>query len=312
MKKNRAFSLIELSVVIFIVGLLIAGIAQTSKMITSSRLTAAQSQTKQSIVNNTPGLVLWYESTLASSFIKSEATDGAGVTTWYDNNPQALAKSKAYTTVVEPLSIYTENAIGGLPALRCEASRLQVVSPAEYRLDVTSLPVAINSFTVFIVAKSSSTHEIDVESTSGTSGTSGQTYVVGAAQGGAFMPSTTNSGMGISLGTNGVSVYEYADNYMPALAVYDGTTSKLLERPAIITVDYNNKVPTIFINSNTSRIGLRSPKDIVGAPFDFCWGANGAFTGYLGEVVIFKRHLLTSERKAVETYLSKKWKINFS
>jgi len=312
MKKNRAFSLIELSVVIFIIGLLIAGVAQTSKMIASSRLAAAQSQTKQSIVNKIPDLVLWYESTLASSFIESEATDGAGVTTWYDNNPQALSRSKAYTTLVSPLSIYTENAIGGLPALLCKSSNLRVVYPTEYRPSMSSLAVATNSFTIFIVAKPNVTHEIDPQSSLSNRGFSGQNYVVGAAQAGAYVSGYTNSGMGISLGTNGVSVYEFSDYYMAPLAVYDGTTSKILERPAIITVDYNNKLPTIFINSNTSSVGLASIKAIVGAPFDFCGGANGSFDGYLGEVIIFKRHLLTSERKAVETYLSKKWKINFS
>ena len=310
--KKSAFSLVELSVVIAIISLLIAGVAQASKMIRKSTLTAAQSQTKQSVVRDMPGVVLWYETTLDSSFIPEEAVSEGGITTWYDNNTQALSKSKAYTTVVAPLSRYTENAINGLPAIRCGASRLQVESPTEYRpTNVDNIPIAINSFTIFLVAYSTTTHQIDAESNASVEGTSGQTYPIGAAYSGGFIESTTISGAGISLGTNGVSVYEHASSYMPPIAVYNGSTSKLLERPAVITVDYNNKTPTIFINSTTSRTGLLSPKTTVAAPLDFCWGQYGAFAGYIGEVIIFDRHLLTDERKAVEKYLGKKWKIDF-
>lgn len=303
--KKSAFSLVELSVVIAIVGLLIAGVAQASKMVRESAVVAAQSQTRQSVVKDMPGVVLWYETTLDSSLIPEEAVNGTGVTTWYDNNSQALSRSKANTTKVSPLTIYAENAINGLPALRCNSSLLQVNTDTEYRPN-NSMPIATDSFTIFLVASANTTHQIDVESNSDVGGTSGQNYVIGAANGGNI------SGAGISLGTNGVSVYEHADSYMPALAVYDGSTSKLLTRPAVITVDYNNKTPTIFINSNTNRAGLTSPKTTVAAPLNFCSGGYGVFDGYIGEVVIFNRHLLTDERKAVEKYLGKKWKIDFS
>jgi prepilin-type N-terminal cleavage/methylation domain-containing protein len=308
--KKSAFSLVELSVVIAIVGFLIAGVAQASKMIRRSALVAAQSQTKQSVVKDMSGLVLWYETTLDSSFIPEEAMNGGGVKTWYDNNSQALSRSKAYTTMASPLTIYSENAINGLPALRCNSSQLQVETNTEYRPN-NGIPIATNSFTIFLVANSNVTHQIDGESNYNIMGTSGQTYVIGATHSGGSVASDTVAGAGISLGTNGVSVYEHANSYMPALAVYDGSTSKLLTRPAVIAVDYNNKTPTIFINSNTSRVGLTSSKTTVAAPLDFCSGAYGAFDGYIGEVIIFNRHLLTDERKAVEKYLGKKWKIDF-
>ena len=309
--KKSAFSLVELSVVIAIVGLLIAGVAQASKMVRESAVVAAQSQTRQSVVKDMPGVVLWYETTLDSSLIPEEAVNGvARVTTWHDNNSQALSRSKAYTTMASPLTIYAENAINGLPALRCNSSLLQVNTDTEYRPN-NSIPIATDSFTIFLVASANTTHQIDAESNSNSGGTLGQNYVIGAALSGGSVSSSTISGAGISLGTNGVSVYEYANGYMPALAVYDGSTSKLLTRPAIITVDYNNKTPTIFINSNTNRVGLTSPKTTVAAPLNFCSGSYGTFDGYIGEVIIFNRHLLTDERKAVEKYLGKKWKIDF-
>jgi prepilin-type N-terminal cleavage/methylation domain-containing protein len=308
--KKSAFSLVELSVVIAIVGLLIAGVAQASKMVRESAVVAAQSQTRQSVVKDMSGVVLWYETTLDSSLITEEAVNGIGVTTWYDNNSQALSGSKAYTTMASPLTIYADNAINGLPALRCNSSWLQVNTDTEYRPN-NSIPIATDSFTIFLVASADTTHQIDAESNSNTGGSLGQTYVIGAALSGGSFASSTISGAGISLGTNGVSVYENANSYMPALAVYDGSTSKLLARPAVITVDYNNKTPTIFINSNTSRTGLTSPKTTVAAPLDFCSGSYGTFNGYIGEVIIFNRHLLTDERKAVEKYLGKKWKIDF-
>ncbi|MCK4429251.1 MAG: hypothetical protein KAU95_02655, partial [Candidatus Aenigmarchaeota archaeon] len=96
-----------------------------------------------------------------------------------------------------------------------------------------------NTFTFGGWMKTSVTHQIDIESTSGTGGTSGQKYAFGAAHGGG------NAGVGLSVGTNGISVYEHGSNYMPALAVYDSTIGSDWNH---IIVVYDNKQPTIYLN----------------------------------------------------------------
>ena len=61
-----------------------------------------------------------------------------------------------------------------------------------------------DNFTVELWVNPTSTHEIDAESTSVASGTSGQKYVIDPYWGGA---TASTAGMGISVGPNGVSVY---------------------------------------------------------------------------------------------------------
>ena len=64
---KKAFSPIELSIVILIIGILIAGVTQSSRLIRQAKLKTAQT-----------------------------LTSGAdGVTTWYDINPQSSSKNNA-------------------------------------------------------------------------------------------------------------------------------------------------------------------------------------------------------------------------
>jgi type II secretory pathway pseudopilin PulG len=73
-KKLLAFSLIELSIVVLIIGILIAGITQGSRLIQQSKIKTAQNQTTNSPVNSIPDLNLWLETTLDGSVIS--ATNG--------------------------------------------------------------------------------------------------------------------------------------------------------------------------------------------------------------------------------------------
>ncbi len=69
-----------------------------------------------------------------------------------------------------------------------------------------------NNFTVEFWVKPQQVHEVDAESQTGTLGNSGQNYVIYPTQ----ATATGAAGMGISVGTNGVSVYENAAGYMPS------------------------------------------------------------------------------------------------
>ena len=86
--KSSAFSLIELSIVILIIGVLIAGVTQASRLVRQSKITTAQTLTQSSPVNSLKGLVLWLEPTMEASFQDSQKVDGGALTKWYDVNPQ--------------------------------------------------------------------------------------------------------------------------------------------------------------------------------------------------------------------------------
>jgi hypothetical protein len=103
-----------------------------------------------------------------------------------------------------------------------------------------------NHFTISMWAHPESPHEIDQQSASTTSlsGTSGQRYAFGPVQGRTNWGTAEHAGVGISVGTNGVSVYEHSDNYMPAVLVYPQPVSGWTH----IAVVYDDRKPRLYIN----------------------------------------------------------------
>ncbi len=67
-KSHKAFSLIELSIVILVIGILIAGVVQGTSMVKKSQLVIARNLTKNSPVSRIKDLAAWYETSLESSF----------------------------------------------------------------------------------------------------------------------------------------------------------------------------------------------------------------------------------------------------
>jgi hypothetical protein len=112
-----------------------------------------------------------------------------------------------------------------------------------------------DNFTIEFWCKPTTTHEIDTQSNSSTTGTSGQKYM--------WYPyhASSNSGIGISLGTNGISIYEHGDSYMPPIAVWSGTVSSTLFSHVVIT--YTAKQGRIYLNGVLEHTGLTSSKSTV-------------------------------------------------
>ena len=116
-KKYLAFSLIELSMVLIIIGLIISGIISSQKLIQLSRLTSARTLTNSSPVNNIEDLAMWLEATSKSSFDGSKRVDGASIDIWYDINPQSTYKHDSTQTTADNQPVYSENGINKLPAV---------------------------------------------------------------------------------------------------------------------------------------------------------------------------------------------------
>jgi prepilin-type N-terminal cleavage/methylation domain-containing protein len=95
--KPRAFSLIEISVVIIIIGIFIAGVVVADGMVSKFRIAAAKNLTQSSPISTFKDAALWLESSLDSSFNSSEAQNGASLSTWYDqkNSPNKVIVNTA-------------------------------------------------------------------------------------------------------------------------------------------------------------------------------------------------------------------------
>lgn len=169
--------------------------------------------------------------------------------------------------------------------------------------DMLALPrvLATNSFCLFVVFRTSQSHEVDAESSGDVGGVSGQRYLFGAQHGGDY-----NAGMGVSVGTNGISVYEHGSSYMPALAVYRGPVGT---GPVVAAVNYDAKQVAIDFQGLPVRTGLKSVRAQVTAPVEIGAGAYGAFGGELAEVLLYDRPLSENERRGVGAYLAGKYGI---
>ncbi|MBA7624921.1 hypothetical protein ES703_32336 [subsurface metagenome] len=143
-----------------------------------------------------------------------------------------------------------------------------------------------NSFTFGGWIRTSRRHEIDTQSAGGQVGIENKRY--------AFFPRFEfgTAGAGLSVGTNGISVIESSNSYLPAIAVYEGEIGSDWNH---ITVVYLNKKPTIFLNGQQVHLGLTSPRDPVWAPIEFGGSIYGFFEGQMDEIHIYNRALAPPE-----------------
>ena len=103
---KKAFSLIELSVVVLIIGILIAGITQSSRLVRAMKLNTARSLTRSSDVNSIRNLTAWFDATAEGVFSSScntastntDLTSSARVfnTNTSTGNPSVTTPSSAY------------------------------------------------------------------------------------------------------------------------------------------------------------------------------------------------------------------------
>ena len=164
--------------------------------------------------------------------------------------------------------------------------------------------VAADDFTIFVVAGPSGSLTFPPERTTGTAGRTGQCYVLASDN-----PAGSDAGACLSLGANGVSVFDYGTaypgGYMPALAVHflpDGVSTT-----CPLTIRYVNRPPSIYLCGALLHTGLTSPKDHVFAPNRVGGGDYGPYSGYIAEIFLYDRALSDPDRQAVEGYLQAKY-----
>ncbi len=120
MKNNKnqlqAFSLIELSIVVLIIGLIVAGVLGGKKLVELSSLSKARTLTNSSPVNGIEDLVFWFETTSKDSIPPAQAIDGTTITTWYNLNPQMNNKNNLIQGGTYSGPVYRTATINSLPS----------------------------------------------------------------------------------------------------------------------------------------------------------------------------------------------------
>lgn len=287
MKNKKAFSLIELSVVILIIGVIIAGVTQSSRMVTAFRLSAARSQTQSSPVASMSNLLMWYEATSVASFDDSETGDTLLLTNWYDINPTSSTK---YHLVASAKPSYIANCINSLPCARFNGS-------STYFLN-SSADISGTELTIFIVAKRTAfsvyTSAISASPAAATADNNsvGAVYPFNEGGSGTYIQTYRNASLS--------GIMSHPGNGIPYVAetIFNGATNVFYYNGAA----QSSVASTGTFNSSRFLVGVR-------------WEASTYkwfYNGNIAEIIVFNRALKNEERDAIESYLGKKWKITVS
>jgi prepilin-type N-terminal cleavage/methylation domain-containing protein len=277
-KKSKAFSLIELSIVILIIGIIIASIIGGKKLVTLSNFSKARTLTSSSAVAGIDNLELWLETTSKDSFLTGQNIDGTEILTWRDINPQNNNKRDA-TGITTTSPIYTESAMNGLPVLRFNGSN--------QFLTFTVSSLIGGDFTVFIIEQRRST--------------ASNNYIIGST--GATYPLLV-----------GYSTSTFYENTVGGISHSSVVTAYSTPIPRIRTLTYTYSTANIIARVNGTQTDSFSPLGSFNAYSTPAIGRNisNYFNGDVGEIIMYSRALSDFERDEVEKYLSKKWGIKLS
>lgn len=304
MKKHSAFSLIELSIVVLIIGVLIAGVTQSTRLVKQARLRTARALTQSSPVVSMTGMLVWYETSLESSFASTVQNDGDTVSTWYDNNPQSSSSQRLNaTTGAGTATFYNSIFNGGIPAVRFGGSASLSINSA-----LTAMMVG-QPYTIFVVEQKRSTASTG--------------YFLGSSGTACTTPSTTNPCFGYSADTtvnfggntvalsgSGVAVSSYTTPVTRIHAAMLDTIGVAVSGTAGKRYWLNGGAAAGDAYDTTTTTSYATLTALASPTLGLATAAY--YVGDLAEVIIFNRALKTEERLAVEAYLGKKYGVTMA
>lgn len=311
MKKNKAFSLVELSVVILIIGILVAGISQSGRLIRQIKISTARSVTSSSDVGSIRDVTAWFEASTEGVFTNindvTDVEDDNEIKTWRDINPQKSIGDKSILSQATATQYpkYKSSGINGVPSLVFDGDDFMKA------IDPSNLPIipADKSFSMFAVFRTKLSFN---QKKSILAYVGGNTVVDGAYASIGFLGTSGNNakpGFIVNTGTSNA-------NWVRDVGIIDETDYALGA-----VVDFNPASTTydsvkVFLNSSTPILTnallsggtpaapvLDSKQFVVGGLTDLF------FNGLISEVIIFDRTLKKEEYENTMKYLKKKYNI---
>lgn len=288
---KKAFSLVELSIVILLIGIVLAAVTQSSSLFGKFKISAALTQTQSSPVASIGGLILWLESCSEGSFAESEADNGSSISAWKDLNPQAKPNNATQSSGSQKPT-YIKNCINNLPCVRFDGG--------DY-LSFDGSSLIGTNYSVFIVEQRRLSQD--------------NMYFLGGDY------SLTNVNTGLVLGYRTATTLTFGQisndrNLTQAVSAYSTPLARI--HAAIHSSKSGNRY---FLNGGSQALQTYTAYD---QPLDNISTINGAYlarfylpelaleffyTGDIGEVIIFNSTIKDYEITAVNAYLAKKWGI---
>jgi len=303
-RKNKAFSLIEISIVILVIGILIFGISSGIDLYQDFRLESANQLTQKSIAGRIDGLTLWFETTSNQSFQKSKPFHNEPIAFWKNLNQQLSQPINVYQNDSQFQPKYILNAINGLPALNFnDGIRYFISDPVLY-----SEISASDEITIFFVGKSMGTnisnnpHTFFAYSEKNESGSEifrNQIYL--------FL----NNKILFQFGRLCSSTAPFSDNSCKASV--SQSINNHPKRNFITTIVKNKNIVDIYLNKVVSSQN-NAHSDVYpnyNSKNSIYLGGNTTRSSlnYFGEIIIYNRSLSTNEIEKIHEYLINKWNI---
>jgi len=232
----------------------------------------------------TGAIVRWAETRLATVGLANTV----GLAGWWQLNERGGAIARDSTTnrldgTLTNGPVWCLDEPGG--GLRFDGTTNEVIGKGD------AFPGITNTFTMTLWAYPTEARLAAPESNSAgeVTGTRNQRYAIFPTYGGVYGPD--HAGAGLSIGTNGISVHEHANGYIPALLVVDSPLTNWTQ----VAVVYENRRPKLWINGGLVKTGLVSsmivhPSQILGNGSGY-----GCFAGMIRDVRIYNRALSEKE-----------------
>jgi type II secretory pathway pseudopilin PulG len=283
MQRKTAFSFFELSIVILIISIIIAGVTQSQIFIQKGRLASAQRLTVQSQIDKIDNLIAWFETSLESSFdVNLDLDDGVNISIWRDHSANNIVKNNAIQTAIASRPQYVLNAFNSLPALRFDGNDF---------LNFNASALEATPYTIFIVEQRTTN--------------AANNFIVSTSTAGGI-----DFAFGYSSNTN-LRFKHTFNNTDFTVAPYDA--SNLVARihtlllNSVVGARYYLNGSNIANAVNTTQINFIS--QISGAAIGASLPDSSFYVGDIFEIIIFNRNLRDEERRKVANYLLKKYSI---
>ncbi len=306
MKKNSAFSLIELSIVILVIGILVAGVTESRGLITKFRLSSARSLTNSSPVNSMKNLILWLDATSASS-VNDSLGDGDLVDKWSNISLQESSDKDFLQSNSVYKPTYKTTGINGIPALSFSTDDYLTSSAS-----VSHSP----SYSVFIVFNISSDatadgmeimnlySDVDTNNNNGNSDGSATAFEIHS--GGNSIRSVFRSSVGKTGGDDNFSTQTIKPQKNYIMSYSRNFASKNVS----LWINNESFISAVATSGDFAKTDLFW---VIGKINDKQSGVNARnFNGQISEIIIFDRALMKDEIDDIEKYLSKKYSIKLN
>ena len=287
--KRKAFTLVEIAVVIIVIGVLIAGISQAMEMFAEASLKSSRNLSKSSRIGRVDDLTIWLDAASEKAF-DNEKGDASAVSIWKDANPKSNLAISSTSSSASLYPSYSLSAINSLPAVSFKKTSSSVGNcvtvPSE------SFVNSSEDFTLYLIYNPKSLDDgIIIEKNNASATTFPFSLELSS---GYYKFSVKNSTETISV-TSPKQPKIKTPNLIRLSRIKGSQIEIVIDGVSTTQAD---TLTSSTLNNAELAIGCRNGA----TPANFV-------SGDIGETAFYNRNINVKEKAEIEEYLYKKWKM---